>query len=63
MESDANATHAGSPAAGAGNLYSGEAYTDDILMKAGAENIEEVNVANVQLVDCPFSFFLLNKLF
>jgi Trk K+ transport system NAD-binding subunit len=57
MEKDASATHQESWATGAQNLYSGDAYTDEVLMKAGAENIEEVDVANVNLVCC--SFFAL----
>jgi hypothetical protein len=63
MESNATAPRPESPVAGAGNVYTGEAYTDEVLMKAGAENIEEVNVANVHLVGCPFSLCFFNKLF
>lgn len=50
MEKDASASQGQIPATGAENLYSGDVYTDEVLMKAGAENIEDVHVANVQLV-------------
>lgn len=51
MDQDASRKHhEDSPAVGAENLYSGDAYTDEVLRKAGAENIEEVDVANVHLV-------------
>ena len=50
MEGGLSASHVEDPGAAAGNLYTGEVYTDEVLMKAGADDIQEVNVANVQLV-------------
>lgn len=44
---------------GPNNPYTGEVLTDEVLLKAGADNIEHVNVANVQLVyfSLIFTFF------
>lgn len=35
-----------------GNVYSGAVFTDEVLEKAGVDSIEDINVADVNLV-CP----------
>lgn len=53
MEAHPNPNSGDHPDGYTGNVLTGEVFTDEALTKAGADEIEEVDVSNVHLVSWP----------